>query len=103
MKTLFLVLETLETLPRPARGGAGGGAKYLGAGLVWGARNFDKTSGHCATVSWEANFVSARIFPEVDKHGNIDRKQCFRNNVNVSSFAQGFELSSSIERYPWWW
>ena len=28
----------------------GGGAKYLGPGLVWGARNFDKTSGHCAIV-----------------------------------------------------
>ena len=32
------------------RGEAGGGAKYLGPGLVRGARNLDKTSGHCATV-----------------------------------------------------
>ena len=32
------------------REGGAGGAKYLGPGLVWGARNFDKTSGHCATV-----------------------------------------------------
>ena len=30
--------------------GGAGGAKYLGPGLVWGVRNFDKTSGHCATV-----------------------------------------------------
>ena len=27
-----------------------GGAQYLGPGLVWGARNLDKTSGHCTTV-----------------------------------------------------
>ena len=25
-------------------------------------------------ASWEANFVSATMFPEVDKQGNIDRK-----------------------------
>ena len=31
-------------------GGGRGGAKYLGPGLVRGARNLDKTSGHCATV-----------------------------------------------------
>ena len=31
---------------------------------------------------WEANFVSARMFPEVGKQGNIDRKQCFRNSVS---------------------
>ena len=34
------------------RGGGGGrGAKYLGPGLVWGAQNFDKTSGHCELLS----------------------------------------------------
>ena len=32
------------------REGGGRGAKYLGPGLVWGGRNFDKTSGHCATI-----------------------------------------------------
>ena len=31
-------------------GERGGGAKYLGPGLVWGPRNLDKTSGHCAAV-----------------------------------------------------
>ena len=31
-------------------GGGAGGTKYLGPGLVRGARNLDKTSGHCATV-----------------------------------------------------
>ena len=31
-------------------GGGAGGAKYLGPRLIGGARNLDKTSGHCATV-----------------------------------------------------
>ena len=35
-------------------------------------------------ASWEANFVSATMFPEVDKQGKIGRKH------NVSWFAQGF-------------
>ena len=42
-------MEVLDSGARPARGGAEG-AKYVGPGLVWGARNLDKTSGHCATV-----------------------------------------------------
>ena len=32
------------------REGGAGGAKYLGPGLVWGARNLDKTPGYCAIV-----------------------------------------------------
>ena len=35
---------------RQEGGGGAEGAKYLGPGLVWGARNLYKTSGHCATV-----------------------------------------------------
>ena len=33
-------------------------------------------------ASWEANFVSARMFPEVGKQGNIDRK----HNVSATMF-----------------
>ena len=33
-------------------------------------------------VSWEANFVSAAMFPEVSKHGNIDRK----HNASATMF-----------------
>ena len=32
------------------RGGGAGGGKIPGARTGWGARNLDKTSGHCATV-----------------------------------------------------
>ena len=42
-------LTKLDCLPRPARGGGRGG-KILGARTGLGARNLDKTSGHCATV-----------------------------------------------------
>ena len=47
--------ESLQGTPsllisRPAKGGGGRGGKIPGARLVWGARNLDKTSGHCATV-----------------------------------------------------
>ena len=37
-------------------------------------------------ASWEANFVSVTMFPEVGKQGNIGRKH------NVSEFAQGFNM-----------
>ena len=33
-------------------------------------------------ASWEANFVSATMFPEVGKQGNIDRK----HNVSATMF-----------------
>ena len=33
-------------------------------------------------ASWEASFVSATMFPEVDKQGNIDRK----HNVSAILF-----------------
>ena len=45
---LFKKVAVVSSLVRG--GGQLGGAKYLGPGLVWGARNLDKTSGHCATV-----------------------------------------------------
>ena len=32
--------------------------------------------------AWEVNFVSAEIFPEVGKQGNIDRK----HNVSATMF-----------------
>ena len=31
---------------------------------------------------WEENFVSATMFLEAGKQGNIDGKICFRNNVS---------------------
>ena len=34
-------------------------------------------------ASWEANFVSATMFPEVGKQGNIDRK----HNVSATLFS----------------
>ena len=33
-------------------------------------------------ASWEENFVSATMFPEVNKQGNIDRKR----NVSATMF-----------------
>ena len=33
-------------------------------------------------ASWEANFVSATMFPEVGRQGNIDRK----HNVSATMF-----------------
>ena len=33
-------------------------------------------------ASWEANFVSATMFPEVGKQGNVDKKQ----NVSATMF-----------------
>ena len=35
-------------------------------------------------ASWEANFVSAPMFPEVGKQGNIDRK----HNVSATMFPE---------------
>ena len=34
-------------------------------------------------VPWEANFVSATMFPDVGKQGNIDRK----HNVSATMFS----------------
>ena len=38
------------SVSRPARGGGQGGQNTWGPDWFKGARNFDKTSGHCATV-----------------------------------------------------
>ena len=35
-------------------------------------------------ASWEANFVSATMFPEVDKQGNIARNR--KHNVSATMF-----------------
>ena len=47
-KVSFVIMTLVS---RPARGGGGqGGGKISGARTGLGARNFDKTSGHCATA-----------------------------------------------------
>ena len=46
----IFVIASLGKASERGGGRGGGGAKYLGPGLVWEARNFDKASGHCATV-----------------------------------------------------
>ena len=37
-------------------------------------------------ASWEANYVSATMFPKVGKQGNIDRKQ-YICNVSILTFS----------------
>ena len=59
-ETMFLVLETLENT-----------ATKMFLNLL---RNI--------VASWEANFVSATMFPQVGKQGNIDGKR----NVSATIF-----------------
>ena len=42
-------------------------------------------------ASWEVNFVSATMFPEMGKQRNTDRKHNVSAMFNVSQFAQGFK------------
>ena len=39
-------------------------------------------------ASWETNFVSATVFPEVGKQGNIDRKHSVSATMFLSLSAQ---------------
>ena len=48
-------------------------------------------------ASWEANFVSATMFPEVGKQGNIDRK----HNVSATIFPNlPTALNSGLDPNP---
>ena len=66
---MFLVLETFKNM-----------WGKLG-NIVSATKMFLNSLGNIF-VSWEANFVSATMFPEVDKHGNIDKK----HNVSATTF-----------------
>ena len=44
-------------------------------------------------ASWEANFVSATMFPEVGKRGNIDRKHVFAQMF--PSLSRAFQVTKT--------
>ena len=53
----------------------------LGNNIVSATKMFRNLLGNIF-ASWEANYVSARVFPEMGKQGNIDRK----HNVCTTMF-----------------
>ena len=73
-KTMFLILETCEKL-----------GSFWKHGLF--CRSVLNLLGNIFTP-WEANFVSATMFPEVDKQRKIDRK----HNVFSPVFPTDFRV-----------